>query len=502
MTVARGSRGRAAQSPTGDGLAAALTRLAAGRASRPVTGLVAASVAVGPFDAVALYAAAVETGMEASLWLCPNEGFALVGIGRAWAIEPTGPARLPEADAAWRRLVESSAVAGETGVRGLGPVLIGGLGFSGRVPRADDIWAPFGAASLVVPSLVALSTGGGNWLTGSVAADGGVDAEAGGVDAEAGGLDAEAGGLERTWAQLSRRAGDLARADGGAPSAVPGAHLRIEQEWPTSDHWRHLVGRMAGAVGRGRIDKVVLARRVDLSSSVELDIGGALRRLSASAPESAVFAFRRGSRTFLGATPERLVRTEGRDYRTAAIAGSIRRGADPAEDAGLRAELLASEKEREEHAVVVRTIRRQLAPISERIDVAGEPGVLVLRHVQHLVTTIEGTLKGDDGLLSLADRLHPTPAVGGEPRELALAMIDEHEGFDRGWYAGPVGWLSAGGDSELMVALRCGMVEGTRASLFAGCGIVADSDPDREWEESRIKMRAVAAALGRPGDEP
>ena len=488
MTVARGSRGRAAQSPTGDGLAAALTRLAAGRASRPVTGLVAASVAVGPFDAVALYAAAVEAGMEASLWLRPNERFALVGIGRAWAIEPTGPARLPEADAAWRRLVESSAVAGETGVRGLGPVLIGGLGFSGRVPQADDIWAPFGAASLVVPSLVALSTGGGNWLTGSVAADGGVDAEA--------------GGLERIWAQLSRRAGDLARADGGAPSAVPGAHLRIEQEWPTSDHWRHLVGRMAGAVGRGRIDKVVLARRVDLSSSVELDIGGALRRLSASAPESAVFAFRRGSRTFLGATPERLVRTEGRDYRTAAIAGSIRRGADPAEDAGLRAELLASEKEREEHAVVVRTIRRQLAPISERIDVAGEPGVLVLRHVQHLVTTIEGTLKGDDGLLSLADRLHPTPAVGGEPRELALAMIDEHEGFDRGWYAGPVGWLSAGGDGELMVALRCGLVEGKRAALFAGCGIVADSDPDREWEESRIKMRAVAAALGRPGDEP
>jgi isochorismate synthase len=372
--------------------------------------------------------------------------------------------------------------------------LIGGLGFSGRVPPAGDIWAPFGAASLVVPSLVALSSGGGNWLTGAVGAESGM--------AAGGGAAADAARLGRTWARLSLRAGELGRADGEAAAGAPGAHLQIEREWPTSVHWRNLVGRMAGAVGRGRLDKVVLARRVDLLSSVELDVGGALRRLSASAPEGAVFAFRRGSRTFLGATPERLVRTEGRDYRTAAIAGSIRRGADPAEDARLRAELLASEKEREEHAVVVRTMRRQLAPMSERIEVAAEPGVLVLRHVQHMVTKVEGTLKGEEGLLSLADRLHPTPAVGGEPRDLALAMIDEHEGFDRGWYAGPVGWLSADGDGELMVALRCGVVEGRRASLFAGCGIVADSDPDREWEESRIKMRAVAAALGRPGDEP
>jgi isochorismate synthase len=246
----------------------------------------------------------------------------------------------------------------------------------------------------------------------------------------------------------------------------------------------------------------VFARRVDMSSPAALDVPGALRRLAFSAPESAVFAFRRGGATFIGATPERLVRAEGRTYRTAAVAGSIRRGADSTEDAALAAELLASEKEREEHAVVVRAIRRQLSPISERIEIAAAPSVLVLRHVQHLVTEIVGTLRVREGLLALAGRLHPTPAVGGEPRDLALAMIDENEGFDRGWYAGPVGWLSADGDGELMVALRCGLVDGSCVTLYAGCGIVADSDPDREWEESRIKMRAVAAALGRPGDAP
>jgi len=486
VTVLGRAQSRTAGGGYGEGLAAAVSAALDGRAPRAAAGLVAASVPVGPFDAVALYTSAVEAGFEAGLWLRPSEEFALVSIGRAWAVEPSGPQRFLDAESAWRSLVAGARLGRSTQLRGLGPVLIGGLGFNGRVPGSDDLWAAFGAASLAVPSLVALGSASGNWLTGSVAGQGDTAARA--------------TGLERTWLRLSTRAGELRPAD--QEPAAPRARLAIEREWPSSQHWRHIVGLMAGAVGRGRLDKVVFARRVDLSSPTALDVPGALRLLAASAPESAVFAFRRGGRTFLGATPERLVRTEGRTYRTAAIAGSIRRGTDPAEDAALAAELLASEKEREEHAVVVRTIRRQLAPISERIEVASEPSVLVLRHVQHLATAVEGTVRGDEGLLALADRLHPTPAVGGEPREAALAMIDEHEGFERGWYAGPVGWLSPDGDGELMVALRCGLVEANRASLFAGCGIVADSDPDREWEESRIKMRALAAALGRPGDEP
>ncbi len=228
----------------------------------------------------------------------------------------------------------------------------------------------------------------------------------------------------------------------------------------------------------------------------------ALRRLAASAPESTIYAFRRDGRTFLGATPERLVRTEGRTFRTVAVAGTIRRGADAAEDARLAAELLGSDKNREEQAIVVEAIRDLLAPVADTLEVAPEPSVMTLRFVQHLVTEISGTLPEAHGLLSLAGLLHPTPAVGGEPRDLALALLDEHEGFERGWYAGPIGWLAADGDGELCVALRCGIVDRTRATLFAGCGIVADSDPDAEWEESRIKLRAVVSALGLPGDEP
>ena len=150
---------------------------------------------------------------------------------------------------------------------------------------------------------------------------------------------------------------------------------------------------------------------------------------------------------------------------------------------------------------MVAAIREWLTPVADTLEVAPHPGVMTLRFVQHLVTEISGTVPDGQGLLALGERLHPTPAVGGDPRETALAMIDEHEGFDRGWYAGPIGWLGADGDGELCVALRCGIVDRTHATLFAGCGIVADSDPDQEWEESRIKLRAVVAALGIPGDE-
>jgi len=142
-------------------------------------------------------------------------------------------------------------------------------------------------------------------------------------------------------------------------------------------------------------------------------------------------------------------------------------------------------------------LRASLAPLAEALDVAPAPTVLRLRHVQHLATPIAGTLREEAGLLALAARLHPTPAVGGEPRGPALDLLAEHEGFERGWYAGPVGWIGADGDGELMVALRSGIVEGQSATLFAGCGIVADSDPAREWEESRLKLRPVASALGR-----
>ncbi len=440
--------------------------------------VIAAGVAVPAMDPIALFAAAAEAELEAALWLRPSQGLAFVGIGRAWAAEGAGPSRFHDAEAAWRGLVREASLEGDAT-----PTLLGGLGFTGRPPAADDPWAPFGPSSLVLPKLLLAKRDGAATLT--AAAIGAPDPHA--VDAR--------------WESLADRARALTPPAAGMVARPVFATLRTDRVQPDRPTWHRLVETMAGAVGRGRLDKVVLARRVDLRSPVELDVPNALRRLAASAPESTIYAFRRAGRTFLGATPERLVRVEGRTFITAAIAGTIGRGADAAEDEALARDLLASEKDREEHAIVVTSIRELLAPVADTLTVAPHPSVMTLRHVQHLATEISGTLPEAAGLLALGERLHPTPAVGGEPREAALAMIDEHEGFDRGWYAGPVGWLDADGDGELCVALRCGIVDRTRATLFAGCGIVADSDPAREWEESRIKLRAVVSALGIPEDD-
>ena len=451
------------------------------------TPFLSATVPSGGADPISLVAAAIEADLEVALWLRPSEGFALVGVGRAWAVEPAGPGRFRDAETAWQTALRAAAMdRAETPVPVAGPVLVGALGFTGRVPAADDPWGPFGASSLVLPELMVAVTRDGAFLTGSLAGPG----TAAGIRA-----------LERRWERLAARARALTPNPNGMVAMPVFAPLSTVAEQPTRGHWSRLVGMFSGAVGRGRIDKVVLARRVDLRSPMELDVANALRRLAAGAPESTTYAFRRDGRTFLGATPERLVQTEGRTFRTVAVAGTIRRGADAGEDDQLGRALLASEKDREEHAIVVDSIRDLLRPVADSLSVAPEPAVMTLRFVQHLVTEIVGTMPEGRGLLALGERLHPTPAVGGEPRDVALALLDEHEGFDRGWYAGPVGWLGADGDGELCVALRCGIVDRTRATLFVGCGIVADSDPDLEWEESRIKLRSVISSLGIPGDE-
>jgi isochorismate synthase len=468
-------------------LAQRLADLLASPAMGAETTLVAAELPVAFVDPVSLFAAAVEAGLEAAAWMRPAEGFALIGIGRAWSVEPEGPDRFTTAERAWRDLVVGARVDGADGDIRTGPVLIGGLGFTGRAPEAEDAWAPFRAASLVLPELMYAVTQAGAWVTASLA----------GASATA----AEARRLERTWESMSARARELAPSPNGIVARPVFAPLRVDAEQPERETWDRLVGMFAGAVGRGRLDKVVLARRVDLRSPVELDVANALHRMAASAPESTIYAFRRDGRTFLGATPERLVRTEGRRFQTIAVAGTTGRGVDAEEDMALATELLASEKNREEQAIVVSAIRDMLTPLAETLNVAPEPSIMRLRFVQHLATEITGTLPDAHGLLALAGRLHPTPAVGGQPRDLALSLLDEHEGFDRGWYSGPIGWLGADGDGELCVALRCGIVDRTRATLFAGCGIVADSDAASEWHESRIKLRAVVSALGRLEDD-
>ena len=490
MTVTAATTGAepTARELTGAALRAVLVPLVERAVGRGRRTLVAVTVPTVWRDPIELYAAAQAQGEAPTLWLQPAEGFGLVAIGAAWTTRGSGRGRFESAAHAWTELLDGAFLRDEDDHgRGTGPLLVGGFPFAPTDERHDPVWLGFERSALVLPRLLLTLRPDGAWLTAAVVA--GTDTDSDDPAELATERTAE---LARLWDGLraSAPAVPLTPADAPLCTVAQPAEAAVAA-------WSATVIRLAGAVGRGRLDKVVLARRVDLAADQPLDVSAALRRLEATAAESTIFALTRRDRTFLGATPERLIRTDGREFRTVAMAGSTGRGADDAGDERLAAALLTSDKDREEHRVVVDMLCDALGPVADRLEVDRSPSVLRLRHVQHLVTELRGRLGQRAGILALVDRLHPTPAVGGQPREIARQLLDELEHLDRGWYAGPFGWLDRGGDGEFVVAIRSAIVHGSTASLFAGCGIMADSDPAREWEESAMKLRAVATALGR-----
>lgn len=260
--------------------------------------------------------------------------------------------------------------------------------------------------------------------------------------------------------------------------------------------WRRLVATSAQAIRAGEYQKVVLARAETVCGQDDFDLPEVLARLRAQYPGATTFAVRQGARTFLGATPERLAQVAGGRVATMALAGSAPRSSDPTEDAALGAELAQNAKIHTEHAIVISSIVADLAQLCTTVQAADQPRLLQLQNVQHLETPISGQLLANRSILDVVAALHPTPAVSGFPREAALAMLREHERLDRGWYAGPLGWLNAAGDGEFVVALRSALVQGDVATLFAGCGIVGESDPASELAESQLKLQVMRRALG------
>jgi salicylate biosynthesis isochorismate synthase len=257
------------------------------------------------------------------------------------------------------------------------------------------------------------------------------------------------------------------------------------------------IRRALAAVRSGALEKVVVARDHVFRGPGAASPDAVFEALASRHPRCCSFLIRRGDAAFVGASPERLVRVARAEVRADALAGSAPRGATLDRDARLARDLLESKKEQEEHAVVVRALRDALEPLCSDLVVPEAPRVRALAGIQHLHTPVTGRLRPDVDLplLALAERVHPTPAVAGAPRESALAWLGAHEELDRGWYAGGVGWMDLRGQGELFVALRSALLREGEARLFAGAGIVADSDARAELRETQLKLRAVLGAL-------
>lgn len=466
------------------------------RTGRPA--LVSVSEAAEPFDPVVVYESARARGLDAMFWHVPWQDVALVGAGSVWAVTAAGSGRFEQASRAWRALMEHAVHVVAEGVSEQGgpepgPVLLGGFAFDAG--SATGPWEGFGDGRLTLPRVLYGASAGRTWMTVNTLVTAETD------PARAAGAALEALEEARAWAEPAVAA-TAAAAAGAAPAAVvapaaagtPACRVAAE-DVPPKDEWLAAVREVAAAIRGGALEKAVLARSTRLTAVGGFDIGAALRYLQAHYPECYVFAVGRGHECFIGATPERIVHKRDGVVQVACMAGSIGRGATPGEDERLGRWLLSDPKNMEEHRVVLRSILQALAPVCTDVR-AAETGLRKLANVQHLYTPVTARAGRDADVLALVARVHPTPAIGGWPTADALKLIREKENLDRGWYAGPIGWMDGAGDGEFAVGLRSALVQGETALLFAGCGIMGDSDPESEYEESVLKMRPMRAALG------
>ena len=299
---------------------------------------------------------------------------------------------------------------------------------------------------------------------------------------------------ERVWrAHAKFRAFDYAE-PGFAPKAMRAPTAMSEVGG--GDHYRNAVARALELIVAQAFGKIVLARAKDLQAPDPFHPLRVLNGLRERYADCFAFSVANGSgQSFIGASPERLLRVREGRLTTEALAGSVRRGASASEDAALGGALLGDEKELREHRLVIASIERRLAPLGIKPEHPGRPTLFRLANVQHLHTPVEAALPAGVRLLDALARLHPTPAVGGTPREAAVPHIRALEGFPRGLYAGALGWIDAQGGGEFFVGLRSALIDGANARTYAGAGIVAGSSPEKEFAETELKFRAMQEAL-------
>jgi salicylate biosynthesis isochorismate synthase len=450
---------------------------AAGRRarSRGVTVLVSVTTPAARYPDPA--AAVITSRLAEEPWFAleqpDRDGLAIAGLGCVQLIEADGAERFTEVSQRWQELRADAQIDGLDGPPGSGLAAFGGFAFAAEGGASPE-WHGYAPGSMIVPEVSVVRQSGASWLT--------VNAQVAPDDTPDDVTARMAGRLQ------SLRHGPLPLFD-----PHPAGRYEVASPMPPA-HYEEAVARAVQRIRAGEFQKVVLAREVDVHAPSPHDPGAIFGLLREAFDSSYVYAVGRGDATFIGASPELLIRREGQRATTVALAGSARRSADPAVDDHLGEQLMGSDKDREENAIVGRRIARTLRPFSVWVTAAPEPVVVKVANIQHLAAPIRAQLAAPIDAIELVGHLHPTPAVGAEPAG-ALGVIPALEGFDRGWYAGAVGWTDASGDGEFLVALRCALLRGAVARCYAGGGIVRDSDPAAELAETEVKLQVMLPVL-------
>lgn len=362
------------------------------------------------------------------------------------------------------------------------PRLFGGFSFRSDFVT-ENTWAAFAPAYFVLPHYQLTQSDGVMWLTINVQVSEGEDFD----------TDEIREALEARCEQL------LNYQDAVQPSVACAKNdelININYPMPF-DTWADIITDATGRMKAGELQKVVLSRVCEIRFAERVDVDSALDYLRDKYAGCYLFLFEPSPHlAFYGATPELLVKVDGREVETMALAGSIKRGATTADDDALAQELLDDSKNRYEHALVADAIRARLEPLTVSLDSHDSPSIMKLSNIQHLYTPIRGHLNAEIGVLPLVAALHPTPAMGGVPQDKAMDYIARAEPVPRGWYASPVGWIDHNLDGAFAVAIRSAISQNERVWLYAGAGIVADSVPQKEWDETALKFKPMLHALG------
>jgi isochorismate synthase len=427
---------------------------------------------IGEYDPLTFFSQGAGLFHDRLFWARPSMGFTVAGVGAAWTFSSQGEHEFDRASEAWREYCEHALIAGEQGVNGTGLFVLGGFSFD-PLQASSGLWNGYPDNLLILPRYILTQIGRVAWLTVNMV------------------IEPISTSADETEIIL-----DLQSILSGEPLRGPATEvLRMEEMLPATE-WKNTVCSAIDDIKRGELEKVVLARSCYIQGNGDFSPAQVLERLSTAYPDCFVFAVARDDTYFLGASPERLVCLQNNTVRVTCLAGSIARGKHEDEDQQLAQQLLSASKERFEHEAVVRMLSEALTELCIDPIIVPAPTLMKMPNIQHLFTPITGRLADDSTILELVQRLHPTPALGGTPRKDALRFIREQEGLDRGWYAAPVGWMDADGNGEFAVAIRSALLNGSDATLFAGCGIVADSDPELEYTETCLKMRPMLSALG------
>jgi salicylate biosynthesis isochorismate synthase len=416
---------------------------------------------------------------------------ALAGLGEVACLQAAGSERFATVADRWRALSAAAVADHPEDPDGGGPVAVGGFAFAPDGGGSPE-WEGFAPASLIVPEVALTRNGRAGRPRGG---EPGFDR----VRLTLSALAAPDDTLEDLLTRLRKRLGELRRPISERWSLppldpAPTGRYRVSSVM-APEHYEAAVARAVELIRAGGLEKVVLAREVQVHAPREHDPAAVFGVLRDAFPSCFVFCVGRGDATLVAASPELLVRREGHRVSTLALAGSTRRSADPAVDDHLGEQLLRSAKDREEQAIVVRRIERTLHPHALWVTATPEPALVRVANIQHLGTPIRAQLARPMDAIELLELMHPTPAVGGEPRGRAAQLIPALEGLDRGWYAGPVGWTDATGDGEFCVALRCALLRADVARCYAGVGVVRDSDPAAELAETEVKLAALLPLL-------